>query len=59
MKIKLIKSRPYHPQSQIKVERSHRRLRKKIMYDLVSLGKKEVNWAANLEDYKWILNEEC
>ena len=29
LKIKLIKSRPYHPQSQGKVERSHRRLRKK------------------------------
>lgn len=29
------------------------------MYDLVSLGKKGVNWAANLEDYNWILNEEC
>ena len=59
LKIKLIKSRPYHPQSQGKVERSHRRLRKKIMYDLVSLGKKGVNWAANLEDYNRILNEEC
>ena len=59
LKIKLIKSRPYHPQSQGKVERSHRRLRKRIMYDLVSLGKKGVNWAANLEDYNGILNEEC
>ena len=29
------------------------------MYDIVSLGKKEVNWAANLEDYNRILNEEC
>ena len=29
------------------------------MYDLVSLGKKGVNWAANLEDYNRILNEEC
>ena len=27
------------------------------MYDLVSLGKKGVNWAANLEDYNRILNE--
>ena len=30
-----------------------------MMYDLVSLGKKGVNWAVNLEDYNWILNEEC
>ena len=51
LKIKLIKSRPYHPQSQRKVERSHRQLRKKIIYDLVTLGKKGVNWAANLDDY--------
>ena len=51
LKIKLIKSRPYHQQSQGKVERSHRQLRKKIMYDLVTLGKKGVNWAANLDDY--------
>ena len=29
------------------------------MYDLVSVGKKGVNWAANLEDYNRILNEEC
>ena len=29
------------------------------MYDLVSPGKKGVNWAANLEDYNRILNEEC
>ena len=64
LKIKLIKSRPYHPQSLGKAEESHRRLRKKIMYDLVSLDKKGVNWAANLEDYNSrdynrILNDEC
>ena len=57
-KIKTIKSRPYHPQSQGKVERSHRRLRTKIMYDLISLGKKGVNWASNLGSYSRILNEE-
>ena len=34
-KIKMTKSRAYHPQSQGKVERSHRTLRKKINYDLV------------------------
>ena len=57
-KIKMIKSRPYHPQSQGKVERSHRRLRTKIMYDLISLEKKGVNWASNLGSYNRILNEE-
>ena len=59
LKIKLIKSRPYHPQSKGKVKRSHRQLRKKIMCDLVTLGKKGVNWAANLDDYNRILNNEC
>ena len=59
LKIKLITSRPYHPQSQGKVERSRRQLRKKIMYDLVTLGKKRANWAANLDDYNRILNNEC
>lgn len=39
-KIKRIRSRPYHPQSQGKVERSHGRVREKIMFDLVSLGEK-------------------
>ena len=29
------------------------------MYNLVSVGKKGVNWVANLEDYNRILNEEC
>lgn len=42
LKIKLIKSRPYHPQSQGKVERLHRQLRKKIMYHLVTLGRREL-----------------
>jgi len=34
-------------------------MEKNLMYDLVSLGKKGVNWAANLEDDNRILNEEC
>ena len=57
-KIRMIKSRPYHPQSQGKVEPSHRSLRKKIMYDFINLGKKDVNWASNLASYNRILNEE-
>lgn len=57
-KIKLIKSRPYHPQSHVKVERSHRRLRTKIVYELINLGKNGVNWAINLCSYNRILNEE-
>lgn len=29
------------------------------MYDLVTLGKKRVNWAANLDDCNRILSNEC
>ena len=57
-KIKMIKSRPCHPQSRGKVERSHRRLRKKIKYDSIKLGKKGVNWVANPCAYNRILNDE-
>ena len=32
--IKVIKGRPYHPQSQGKIERAHRSLKKKIAYNL-------------------------
>lgn len=32
LEVKIVRSSPYHPQSQGKVERSHRTLRKKIMY---------------------------
>ncbi|XP_033116100.1 uncharacterized protein LOC117116221 [Anneissia japonica] len=58
MKIRRIRSRAYHPQSQGKVERLHRHLRRKIMYDLVVLGKKGVNWAQHIPEYNRILNEE-
>ena len=54
----MIKSRPYHPKSLGKVERSHRSLTKKIMYDFINLGKKGVSWASNLASYSRILNEE-
>lgn len=28
------------------------------MYDLVTLGRKEINWVANIVNYDWILNDE-
>ena len=49
-------SRPYHPHSQGKIERSHRELRKKIHYDMIKLGKKGVNWVQNLPNYMWVLS---
>ena len=56
MNIKLMYSRPFHPQSQGKVERSHRSLRSKIEYDFFKMGRKGVNWAVNLSNYQRISN---
>ena len=60
LKINLIKSRPYHLQSQGKVESLHtcRWLRKKSHVPPGIPGQKRVTWAANLEDYNRIKNEE-
>ena len=58
LKIKIICSRPYHPQSQGKVERSHRSLRAKMEYDILKMGKKGVNWRNNIQEYQHILNND-
>ena len=58
MTIKTIYSRPYHPQSQGKVERSHRFLREKMAYDLQRMAKKGVNWVKKLPVYQRILNKD-
>ena len=57
-RIRRIRSRPYYPQSQGKVERSHRRLRDKMMFDLLAMKRKGINWAKNLPSYCRVLNEE-
>ena len=49
--------RPYHPQSQGKIKRSDRELQKKIHYDMINLGKKEVNGVQNHRSYMRVLNE--
>ena len=56
MNIKLMYSRPFHPQSQGKVERSHRSLGSKIEYDFFKMGRKGVNWTVNLSNYQRISN---
>ena len=58
MDIKLIYSRPRHPQSQGKVERCHRSLRSKIEYDLSKMGQDGVNWAKQIPLYQRILNND-
>ena len=58
MKIKMVRCRPYHPQSQGKVERSHRVLRNKIHYDMSRNKKHGLNWAKELQDYAKCLNNE-
>ena len=58
LQIKVILSSPYHPQSQGKVERSHRALRSKIAYEFFRMGAKGVIWVRNLPDYQRILNED-
>lgn len=57
-KIKMIRCRPYHPQAQGKVERSHRVLRKKIYYDMMKKRKHGVNWVKELPEYANCLNNE-
>lgn len=58
MQVRIIESSPYHPQSQGKVERTHRVLRKKIMYDLVTCQRNGVNWVKHLQSYSRVLNED-
>ena len=59
MGIKIICSRPYHPQSQGKVERGHRSLRAKMeLYDFIKMGEKGVNWVKSLPTYQRILNND-
>lgn len=58
LQVKIIQSSPYHPQREGKVERSHRVLRKKIMYDLVNYQQGGVNWVKHLPIYARIMNED-
>ena len=57
-KIKMVRCRPYNPKAQGKVERSHRVLRGKIYYDMMSQKKTGVNWVKNLPDYMKCVNNE-
>ena len=54
MNIKLIYSRPRHPQSQGKVERYHKTLRSRMEYDLQEIRQDGVNWAKQFPLYQRI-----
>ncbi|KAL9957913.1 hypothetical protein ACROYT_G034868 [Oculina patagonica] len=58
LRINVVKGRPYHPQSQGKVERAHRSFRKKLMYDLLTMKNGGANWVKSLQKYAKTLNEE-
>ena len=55
LRLKIVNSGAYHPQSQGKVGRSHRYLRDKIQVDLRKNGE---NWVKNLPEYQSIINDD-
>ena len=59
MKIKMVRSRPYHPQAQGNVERSHSTLRRRMLFDLLHNSKKMgMNWVQKLQEYAQVINNE-
>ena len=57
-KIKMIKSRLYNPKAEGKVERSHRVVRKKTLYNMLSQKNSGINWVRNIPQYMKALNNE-
>ena len=57
-KIKMMQSRPYNPRAQGKVERSHRVLRKKVAFDMLTQKHTGINWVKNLPNYMKYVNNE-
>ena len=57
LKVHVVRSSAYHPQSQGKIERMHRELKKKMYYDLTRIRNTGVNWVKQLPRYAAVLNE--
>ena len=53
--VKMIIWRSYFPQSQCKIERSHKKFRKKLHYDMVHQKSKGVIWVENIPNYMAVL----
>ena len=56
LQVKVTVSSSYHSQSQGKIERSHRSLKKKLLFDMINFRKRGVNWAKQLASYSVDLN---
>lgn len=56
LKVRIIKSSAYSPQTQGKDERSHRTWKEKIKFDVVNCDE-ELNWVENLPIYQLLYNE--
>ena len=54
----MVHSRPYHPQSQGKIEISYRALRSKMKYYFLKMGEKGLTWTEALPEYQKMFNEE-
>ena len=57
-KVKVIKGRPYHPQSQGKVERQNRIIRKKIRHEIGRRGHSGFNWVEKLNEIQSSINHQ-
>ena len=53
----VITSRPYHPQSQGKVERMNQILKRQLAFDLIKHNREGVNWARHLPSYQNEIND--
>ena len=54
----MAQSRPYNPRAQGKVECSHRALRKKVAFGMLTQKRTGINWVKKLPNYMKFVNNE-